>query len=159
MTAVEHLPLLRASDSDREEVADRLRRATSEGRLTGDELEERLEALYAARTYGDLDALVADLPVACSQGQPGLRIRPWVGAVGAVTLVLSVLGMLALTSAHSAVAVVGGGHLRHLSLPGPLADPHEGLIVAASTGVAIMAFLACATLLWVLVRSRPTHGH
>jgi hypothetical protein len=53
---------LRASDADREQVAERLRHATAEGRLTATELEERLEAVFAARTYGELDALVADLP-------------------------------------------------------------------------------------------------
>ena len=53
---------LRASDADRERIAERLRHATGEGRLSPDELEERLEAVFAARTYGELDAVVADLP-------------------------------------------------------------------------------------------------
>jgi Flp pilus assembly protein TadB len=53
---------LRASDSDRERIAERLREATAEGRLLAHELEERLEATFAARTYGELDAVVADLP-------------------------------------------------------------------------------------------------
>lgn len=53
---------LRASDADREQVADRLRHATAEGRLSPDELEERLEAVFAARTYGELDEIVVDLP-------------------------------------------------------------------------------------------------
>lgn len=54
--------ILRASDADREQVAERLRQATAEGRLVPEELEERLETVFAARTYGELDALVADLP-------------------------------------------------------------------------------------------------
>jgi hypothetical protein len=53
---------LRASDADRERVAEQLRHATAEGRLSPDELEERLEAVFAARTYGDLDKQVVDLP-------------------------------------------------------------------------------------------------
>jgi hypothetical protein len=53
---------LRASDADREEIAERLRKATAEGRLLAEELEERLEATFTARTYGQLDAVVADLP-------------------------------------------------------------------------------------------------
>lgn len=156
---MEHLPSLRASDSDREQVAERLRHATSEGRLTGDELEERLEALYSARTYGDLDALVADLPVARSPRQPGSTVRPWVAAGVVVTLVFGVLGMLALSRVHSAVAVVGSGHLRHLTLPGPPADPFHALIVPAATGAALVVLLASAALLWALMRSRPHHGH
>ena len=53
---------LKASDADRERVAERLRHATAEGRLNPEELEERLEMVFAARTYGELDPLVADLP-------------------------------------------------------------------------------------------------
>jgi hypothetical protein len=53
---------LRASDADREQIAERLRKATAEGRLLAEELEERLEATFTARTYGELDAVVADLP-------------------------------------------------------------------------------------------------
>ena len=53
---------LRASDADREQVTEQLRRAAGEGRILAEELEERLEAVFSARTYGELDAVVADLP-------------------------------------------------------------------------------------------------
>jgi hypothetical protein len=53
---------LRAGDRDRDRTADRLRAAVGEGRITLDELSDRLDRLYAARTYGELEALVADLP-------------------------------------------------------------------------------------------------
>lgn len=53
---------MRASDADREQVAERLRHATAEGRLLADELEQRLGVALSARTYGELDALVSDLP-------------------------------------------------------------------------------------------------
>ena len=53
----------RASDADREAVAEVLRRAAGDGRLTLEELEERLDSTYSARTYGDLEPIVADLPV------------------------------------------------------------------------------------------------
>lgn len=53
---------LRASDADRDQVAERLRKAMAEGRLSPDELDERLGATFAARTYGELSALVHDLP-------------------------------------------------------------------------------------------------
>jgi hypothetical protein len=55
-------PELRASDADREQVAEHLRNAAGDGRLTVEELDERLDAAFAARTRADLDALVADLP-------------------------------------------------------------------------------------------------
>jgi hypothetical protein len=52
----------RASDMDRHNVAERLRAAAGDGRLSLDELEERLEATYGAKTYGELEPLLADLP-------------------------------------------------------------------------------------------------
>jgi hypothetical protein len=53
---------LRAADTDRDRTATRLRSEAAAGRLTVDELSERLDAAFAARTLGELDALVADLP-------------------------------------------------------------------------------------------------
>ncbi len=53
---------LRASDSDRDQIAERLRVAATEGRLSTDELDARLGAALKARTYHELDRLVADLP-------------------------------------------------------------------------------------------------
>ncbi len=63
---------LRASDADRERAAERLRGATAEGRLSAEELEERLERALAARTEGELSVLVADLPPA----EPSPAPRP-----------------------------------------------------------------------------------
>jgi hypothetical protein len=53
---------IRASDKDREDVVTVLRDAYSEGRLTLDEFDERTSAAYAAKTWGDLRELTADLP-------------------------------------------------------------------------------------------------
>lgn len=55
---------LRISDADRHKVAELLRQAAGEGRLDLDELDERLEATYQAKTYGDLVPITADLPAA-----------------------------------------------------------------------------------------------
>jgi Domain of unknown function (DUF1707) len=52
----------RAGDADREAVAGMLRDAAAEGRIDPGELEERVDRAYRAKTYGDLDLLVADLP-------------------------------------------------------------------------------------------------
>ncbi|MFI9236066.1 DUF1707 domain-containing protein [Streptomyces sp. NPDC053079] len=52
---------LRAGDADRESVAEQLRVAAGDGRIDLAELEERLDRAYAAKTYGELDVLVADL--------------------------------------------------------------------------------------------------
>jgi uncharacterized membrane protein len=53
---------LRASDTDREQLVDVLKGAFSEGRLTQDEYTARMEQAYTAKTYGELRALVSDLP-------------------------------------------------------------------------------------------------
>jgi DUF1707 SHOCT-like domain/Cell wall-active antibiotics response LiaF, C-terminal len=53
---------LRASDADRERVAEVLREAAGDGRLTMDELDERLDAVYQAKTYAELEPITHDLP-------------------------------------------------------------------------------------------------
>jgi hypothetical protein len=58
----ETAPALRIADADRERVAERLRRAAGEGRLAPEELEERLDTAFSARTEAELAPLVADLP-------------------------------------------------------------------------------------------------
>ncbi|KOX00999.1 hypothetical protein ADK65_11610 [Streptomyces sp. NRRL B-1140] len=58
------VPDLRASDADREQVAEILRDALAEGRLDMEEFEERLDATYKARTYGELAPITRDLPAA-----------------------------------------------------------------------------------------------
>jgi len=53
---------MRAADEDRDRTADVLRAAFVEGRLSQDELDDRLGKVYAARTYADLSAQTTDLP-------------------------------------------------------------------------------------------------
>jgi len=53
---------MRISDAERDQVSEVLREAAAEGRITLDELDERLDATYAAKTYADLEPLTADLP-------------------------------------------------------------------------------------------------
>src|SRR4051812_35467248 len=62
-------PHMRAADSDRAAVATALGRHMADGRLTVEEYEERVGRAYAARTYGELAELTADLP------SPGV-VRP-----------------------------------------------------------------------------------
>jgi hypothetical protein len=53
---------MRAGDADREQLLERLRAAHAEGRIDADEFDQRITATLAARTYGELADLVADLP-------------------------------------------------------------------------------------------------
>ncbi|MDX3059858.1 DUF1707 domain-containing protein [Streptomyces sp. NE06-03E] len=68
-------PDMRASDAERERVAETLREAVAEGRLEMDEFEQRLDATFKARTHGELVPLVRDLPA------PGGVVQPVTGAV------------------------------------------------------------------------------
>jgi hypothetical protein len=82
------LPDLRASDADRERAADTLRKAGGVGQLTVEELDERLGAVYAARTHGDLERLVAD--VSLPGPQPGSM--PVRRGEGGTRWVVSIMG-------------------------------------------------------------------
>ena len=53
---------MRASDADRDQVAERLRNACMEGRITAEELDDRLRVALSARTYSELEGVVKDLP-------------------------------------------------------------------------------------------------
>jgi hypothetical protein len=67
---------LRISDQDRHRVAEVLREAAGEGRIDLDELDERLGATYAARTYADLVPITLDLPAATTAQLPTRPAAP-----------------------------------------------------------------------------------
>lgn len=60
---------MRAADADRERVAECLREAVGEGRLTLDECDERLRGVWAAKTFGELDRFLTDLPAPAMERQ------------------------------------------------------------------------------------------
>jgi hypothetical protein len=62
---------IRISDADRERVVERLREHYAEGRLTADELEERVTTALSAKTFGDLRGLMTDLPEPETVGAAG----------------------------------------------------------------------------------------
>ncbi|MFH8972909.1 DUF1707 domain-containing protein [Streptomyces sp. NPDC017890] len=81
-------PELRASDADRERVAEVLRDALAEGRLDMAEFQERLDTTYSARTYGELAPITRDLPVGSVDGPPRVsmtkepeRSGDWAGRI------------------------------------------------------------------------------
>jgi hypothetical protein len=91
--------VLKASDADREQIAERLRNATAEGRLLAEELEHRLGAAFSARTYGDLDAVVADLPRGRMIARPHRHSMIRFRSLPTVALVIVVPVALAATAA------------------------------------------------------------
>lgn len=108
---------LRASDADREQVAAVLRQGAAEGRLDLAELDERLSQVYAARTYADLEPLVADLPTTSgpAQPRPGPQLRavgpPTSGGAVAIMSEFNRRGPWRVRRVFSCLAFWGGGNL------------------------------------------------
>ncbi|WP_367321046.1 DUF1707 domain-containing protein [Streptomyces sp. HUAS ZL42] len=74
---------LRASDADRDRIADILRDALAEGRLTAEEHAERVEGVLAAKTVGELEVFIRDLPAAHERraSPASAPSRPTAGAI------------------------------------------------------------------------------
>jgi len=97
---------VRASDADRERVAVAIREHWHAGRLTDEELEQRLGRVFAARTFGDLRRLVGDLPIPPAAARATAKRAPesvwrellrWVQrAVVAVATVFAILVAIAI---------------------------------------------------------------
>jgi hypothetical protein len=112
---------LRAADADRDRTAEVLRRAATEGRITFDELDERISRAYAAKTFADLEAVTSDLP------GPGVKPPAPVAAryqppevpagTPAPSLSLAIMsgatraGPWLVPPAYTAVAIMGGVEL------------------------------------------------
>ncbi|PSL54590.1 cell wall-active antibiotic response 4TMS protein YvqF [Saccharothrix carnea] len=112
---------MRASDADREKVAQVLQQAHGEGRLDLHELDERLAAVYAAKTYGELVPLTADLgvsgpsvmPMPLQQSLPANRIGGTPGSTVSFAFWSGVerRGEWVVPPTHTAVAFMGGVEL------------------------------------------------
>jgi hypothetical protein len=145
-------PALRASDADREAVAERLRVASVDGRIDSEELEERLSAVYSARWVADLDRLVADVspppppaplappyapypPAPVYQSTNGLAVASliagflWIGWFGSILAVI--FGHVALGQINRSGGREGG----------------SGLAIAGL----VLGYMGVATLLLVLL--------
>ena len=97
---------LRASDADRDAVAERLRQAAVEGRLDADELEQRLHTALRARTYGELDRLLRDLPAKPVKWERQRRTAVGPAAGFALVMVARAIVALAVLAVVGVVAVI-----------------------------------------------------
>jgi hypothetical protein len=107
---------LRASDSDRERAAEILRDAAGEGRLGLDELDERLTAVYAAKTYAELEPVLSDLPhAAAAQAQAPAPLSSAADRSSSTAVAVmggfSRKGAWVVPATFTAVAVMGGGEI------------------------------------------------
>ena len=100
-------PDLRASDRDREDTVERLRTAALEGRLDGDELEERLEEAYRARWCSELTRLTADVTVPAPPPEPLVFVQP-ARRVNALAIVSLIAGFIWFGWLGSIAAVILG---------------------------------------------------
>ena len=141
---------MRASDRDRQQAVDRLRRALEDGRLTMEEYVDRMEAAYQAATYGELAPLCADLPVsppvtagpatdARATAPPAAFSRA--GYLAGLPAVLKVLWVkwLVIVSINVAVWALVSGTSGHLAYPWPVwvAGPYGAALFAVSAGVTL----------------------
>jgi hypothetical protein len=143
---------LRASHDDRDRVVELLRVSAGDGRLTAEELDERLERAMTARTYGELARLVADLPAQGAVVSPATapqakdvvridtrsghvrRVDHWVVPQRMEVKVTSGSVLLDFTQAVITEPVVKldidvrSGHVRLLTMPGIVVDADDVVI-------------------------------
>ena len=147
---------MRASDADRERIAALLREHHAVGRLSAEEFEDRLEKVFTAKTHGDLDALLGDLPAIDLYQLPYASIRPASRAVArprsrrgsgldrrgdGPILPWSVAGWLTWTAASSLLLVIWLG---------------VGIV---SGGAAWLPWFLLIVIPWALVNARRPPDH
>jgi hypothetical protein len=133
--------MLRISDDDRHKVAEVLRQAAGEGRIDLEELDERLEATYAAKTYGELVPITADLPMAGQQHHVApAQPRPNTSVVPATSYPTSFsimgeckrVGVWEVPAKHNAFSMMGGVTL----------DLREAVFTTQETVIEAVAIMA-----------------
>lgn len=121
-------PATRASDAERSAVVERLRAAAGDGRLSLDELADRLEAALAAVTRGDLEPLTADLPEAVAPVDASGKGRRWiVGIMGGGDY----RGRWRVASRCTVVNVMGGADL----------DLTSAIVAGAETEIRVFSLM------------------
>jgi hypothetical protein len=144
-------PALRASDADREAVAERLRVASVEGRIDAEELEQRLSEVYSARWVADLDRIVADVsppppPAPLAPPYQPTVVYPRTNGLAVASLVA---GFLWVAWFGSIIAVIFGHiALRQISQSGGR-ETGSGFAIAGL----VLGYMGVATLLLFLAVS------
>src|SRR6266700_3052786 len=110
----DHRPDLRISDTDRDRAAGVLREAHAEGRITVDELDERLTSVYSAKAFADLVPVTRDLPATRDAAAAATPARGRIGGTARFKLSLAILGGASrdgrwvVSPEYTAVATLGG---------------------------------------------------
>ena len=130
-------PSMRAASADRERAVDVLKAGFAEGRLTQDEYNDRMGRAYASRTYGELAALTADLPVGPLPAWPPVAYQQPTGtnSMAIASLVLGVAEFF--TVGLTAIPAVICGHVARRQMR-ETAEGGEGL----ATGGLVLGYMA-----------------
>ena len=142
---------LRASHADREQAIGVLKAAFIQGRLTKDEFDLRVGQVFVSRTYGDLDALTADIPDWVTSVQPPAEHAPEPGKMLSFKTAARVGAVGASPSVASAAIVV----MQSSTLPAV-----AGVLLVGLTGVFVAGLLAALLMFlsWVVRRSQRRHA-
>jgi hypothetical protein len=148
---------LRASDADRERLVELLKTAFAEGRLSQDEYNLRMGHAYTARTYGELGALVSDLPGAMPRAAYGYPAQP--PKANSMAVASLVCGILEIFFGFTAIPAVILGHkaLRQIRQTG---EPGRGMaragLVLGWTAIGIFVVLIALGVLGAMVVTTHT---
>jgi hypothetical protein len=105
-------PAMRAASADRERAVDVLKAGFTEGRLTQDEYNDRMGRAYAARTYGELMALTADLPAGAMPAVWPVQVYQPPASTNALARAALVLGVAEFfTMGLTAIPAIICGHM------------------------------------------------
>jgi hypothetical protein len=132
-------PAMRAASTDRERAVDVLKAAFAEGRLTQDEYNDRMGRAYAARTYGELAALTADVPAGAL---PVWSLQPYQPPPPAGTNSMAIASMVLgvaefFTAGLTAIPAVICGHIARRQMR-ETAQRGDGL----ATGGLVLGYMA-----------------
>jgi hypothetical protein len=148
---------MRASSADRERAVDVLKAGFAEGRLTQDEYNDRMGRAYAARTYGELATLTADLPAGASPmpAWPVPAYQPPPSGTNSMAIASMVLGVAEFfTAGLTAIPAVVCGHVarRQMKLT---SQPGDGLatsgLVLGYMAIIFWSVLIAASLVGVAI--------
>ena len=129
---------MRASSADRERAVDVLKAGFAEGRLTQDEYNDRMGRAYAARTYGELAALTADLPAGPLPIWPVPAYQPRPAGTNSMAIASMVLGVAEFfTAGLTAIPAVICGHIARRQMK-ETAQRGDGL----ATGGLVLGYMA-----------------
>jgi uncharacterized membrane protein len=143
-------PSMRAASADRERAVDVLKAGFAEGRLTQEEYNDRMGRAYAARTYGELAELTADLPIGPLpfwQGPPVYQPPAGTNSMAIASMVLGVAEFF--TMGLTAIPAVVCGHIARRQMK-MTSQRGEGLatsgLVLGYMAIIFWAVLIAATL-------------